>query len=1185
VPRSLEQHLNADELDQILLFGTCGGEAMEHLPACEMCAAKLRLLRKGQAMLVNLGASSSSPERRCPPASVWWNIAEGAANEQQTAEWLGHAAGCDACNRELKAALDPDPVAEDQEGTKLDRPEARRRLAQQMAESFRKQSGARRTRNFPQSLRAVAAVLAALAVGLAYWLTRPTPAQLIAKAYAKDRTVELRIPGAGHGRLNIERGGTPGVARSVELLDAELRVVSGLERQPGSPALLELKARIELLRWEYKSAFSILTLERQRAPGDLDGMLDLSLALFERAEAEQNQSDYGRALELLSTVIAKDPANKTALFNRAIVQERLHMFQEAREDWEKYLQVDPRGAWADEARERLAAIRKLSEDRQRKARPCSTLTAEELLSWADDIPRRVDHWEGSWECLRERALAEWLPKAATSEPERRALNAAASAFHESAADSFLFDVMEHSTQRPFAAAAQQLATAVAANLTLESGRAETAANQARRMFRALGNRAGEVQALRELAYTARRFQNAQACRIITNTLPAAGLDKRWPWLAAQVQLEVGACFALLGDYESARRAASAVAAQTQNPVFASLHLRAQSYLESYGYFTGDFLAAWKFGQQGLDVYWNGNFQHVWGYQLYYNLAAAALKNRQYHLAARLQQEALAEIELSGRPSLAAFTWFDYGRTALLAGSIAEARHALAVSAERFSQLKNDDAVSAAIAECEIHLAEIENLEGHPYQARARLDRVADSMNKIHQISASLRYGRAAAEADRLLHLDADYRDQVRRLVNLAELGVASLSDFGAQTQWLRDTSDIYRGLVDVAAQDGHAEQALDNWEWTQAAPFRARTGAPAKVETLDVALRAKLVRAPSAANILTRAGVDQALVYASVRGRVIVWYIRGGGVSMHTIETPSDEIDRLARELYALCSTPSSSRKQIAAVSGKLSAALIRPIEREVAWAAPLSVELDDSLAPIPFAVLRLSSGDFIGEHCPIAMFPAAAYLAPRRDRTRSLARGPILAVGLSTARGISLPPLRTALAEAAEGASRFGSSRVLLNGEATLSAIKREIDGAVVFQFAGHSQNSADRAALLIAATTEDGPAPGILDASDILSMNLNHCQLAIVSTCSGEAPDLFQESRPFGFALALLRRGVPAVLTTRWNLDSTAGLRFVNEFYDHLLAGQTAVLAAQSAATALRRDELTRHPYFWAAYQFFGT
>src|SRR5262249_2633675 len=120
---------------------------------------------------------------------------------------------------------------------------------------------------------------------------------------------------------------------------------------------LDRKGRAELLDGDYKSA--IVTLRRAKDLNVAPTILtDLATAYFERGEAEDNPADYQTALDLLDAVLRQNPDDRVALFNRAIIYERMFLFREAAKDWEKYLSFSSGDDWKEEARQHLAEIQK-----------------------------------------------------------------------------------------------------------------------------------------------------------------------------------------------------------------------------------------------------------------------------------------------------------------------------------------------------------------------------------------------------------------------------------------------------------------------------------------------------------------------------------------------------------------------------------------------------------------------------------------------------------------------------------------------------------------------------------------------------------------------------------------------------------------------------------------------------------
>jgi CHAT domain-containing protein len=65
----------------------------------------------------------------------------------------------------------------------------------------------------------------------------------------------------------------------------------------------------------------------------------------------------------------------------------------------------------------------------------------------------------------------------------------------------------------------------------------------------------------------------------------------------------------------------------------------------------------------------------------------------------------------------------------------------------------------------------------------------------------------------------------------------------------------------------------------------------------------------------------------------------------------------------------------------------------------------------------------------------------------------------------------------------------------------------------------------------------------------------------------------------------GVPEVVATRWQIDSSSAVPLMDSFYKGLSQGLTVPRALTAARQSLANDARYRHPYYWAAYYASGT
>jgi tetratricopeptide (TPR) repeat protein len=307
----------------------------------------------------------------CPPESDWSNFAAG-LKENEAEGLLSHAAGCDYCGRLLRRSLAEfsDEVTDEEQATLAALPSFRRdwqqRMAARMASNTRRKSllawlgwkGLGHRPVLAWGYAGGAAMMAAAGVWV-FTLTQQDPIeQLLATAYTDQRTLELRIPNAAYAPVRLVRGSTARsrMERPRTLLDGEARIARELQKAPDDARWLDAEGRADLLDRNFDAAIASLQHSLTLQPDSPAVMTDLASAYFERGEANGSQADYAAAADLLGRVLKSAPDDPIALFNRAILYDRMHLYDQAIADWRRYLSVDGASGWIPEARERLARV-------------------------------------------------------------------------------------------------------------------------------------------------------------------------------------------------------------------------------------------------------------------------------------------------------------------------------------------------------------------------------------------------------------------------------------------------------------------------------------------------------------------------------------------------------------------------------------------------------------------------------------------------------------------------------------------------------------------------------------------------------------------------------------------------------------------------------------------------------------
>ncbi len=317
--------------------------------------------KKGRRRWIGRGPEDV-PGLGCPAAGDWASLAVGLLDSERSRTLLAHAIQCDECGALLRAAAeDLGSDVTDAESKELGelvsaQPEWQREMARKMAQASRPVP-----RPHPQPAQWLGWAAALLiAVGGGYWSydqwSSGQPARLIAQAYSQQRPFEFRFPAADYGPVRQQKGANGSSQSPASLLEAEARVARELTKRPDDARWLAWRAETEMLSWDPETAIATLTRALDRKPDDPALSAELGIAYALRAEAQNRSVDYGTAIEHLTRAIRLKPGLRDALFNRAIVYERLFLYDEAIQDWRRYLSLDSSSAWADEARRRLAEL-------------------------------------------------------------------------------------------------------------------------------------------------------------------------------------------------------------------------------------------------------------------------------------------------------------------------------------------------------------------------------------------------------------------------------------------------------------------------------------------------------------------------------------------------------------------------------------------------------------------------------------------------------------------------------------------------------------------------------------------------------------------------------------------------------------------------------------------------------------
>lgn len=960
-------------------------------------------------------------------------------------------------------------------------------------------------------------------------------------AVGTTRTVEGRLSGGfAWGPPDALRSG-PNTRRLAPPIESAAAALEGALDADRSAASLSAFATSRLILGEVDRAIDPLEEATALEPGRAAYWSDLALARLGQSAQAGNEATRVAALQAVEEALALEPRMPEALFNRALILERLGRLDQARQAWLTYLAVPDEAAWQDEGRERLARL--------------EAAIASPQSRGPDAEPLRQQLWGP--------LLRAWVDAGHDAARSQEALSALRAKGTEIAAlvdDRMVTDFLASLTRvesdtslLPKALSAHsaylQLQSAIARQ---EPQAARLALETARPGLAALGSPLELTAQFNEASLSFRREDTALTHDRFVRVRDAAAA-RDYVWLVARSEWMLGLTLALIGNYrESTRQYESALdgfaqVADAPNRA-AALALLATNYDN-----LGDPWRGWTYRLESIAQAPRANV-----------LLSAALSaaDREWSRAALVfADEALTVARAAGTVANAA----DALRTkAMLHARIGDTSTAGALLAEARALAANQTDASWDRVRAEIDLAEAQS---------AGPDRIAQG---IHAATAAIDYFSRAGAPLRLPELLSVRASLLRRAGRTDDARL-----------------DVERGLAALEAQyptvpTGRDQVTFETTERGLLAQLLSLT-VDAAAATDAVFLRVDASRGrdlpsgrPPASLAALAAGLpaDTTLaVFMIGDDESFVWLVTRG---QHHL----DRIPAGRRALADLVQRALPPRHDEVAIQ-QLATLLVEPIARHRPSDSRWMLVPDGPIAAVPFALLPTEDGAPLAARRTIAVTPSVSVWlgsAPRRSPSTTTSASRLLAVGNPTLNPSEYPGLGD-LPEAgretdAVAAVYTRNASVLRGPSATRQALLTELPRATVAHIAAHAVANpwvSDASYVALA-----GPEPSRLTASDVRGLRLPLAPVVVLAACETAVGGHPARTAALSLSRAFLAAGASSVVGSLWRVSDRATRALSMELHaQYVRTGDIALsLRRAQLVMAASPDPLLASPRQWGAF-----
>ena len=1041
------------------------------------------------------------------------------------------------------------------------------------------------------------------------------------QAWRHERPLESRLSGFGYAPFVQTRGAGDSPKNSIlrEQAGSELR--RAMIETPNSSSQHAL-GTYYLHEQKFTEAIVQLEAALKAEPKNAQLHNDLGAALLELARQQKQTSErseksdpqapgslktFAQANEHFAQALQINPQFAEAIFNQSLSLQELGLINQSIESWQKYLQLDSRSEWANEAR------RKLSELEELKKR--TTYSRQQL--WQDflagaeakDDERMwnafVRSREQSGNAITERLLDEYLALASNGQnveaTHKLDLLAHLGAIETTRGHDLFTAQLAQFYQR--LSAAQRNSLTQARSLFKEA-RTQSRNNmttglslyvQARQGFADAGSKSEAWLTDSLICQIHLRQSNHQAGRMLAQRLLNNSTTHRYQWLQISALSLLADLHANLNEYTdviNCSQQALALANVSQDIRF---QLNMLQRLASASQSLGDYESALMWVRRSFALVRGCPTlpEEMW---VTYNIAAVGLGKLQLlNTAIACEQEGL-QLATQAERHLQMSRSFD------ALGEFYDQLHSFAQAKQQFEQsLVLGKSLSAEVIGLDIMAHALLRLGHLHYDAHAfsaalqyyeESIRISDQLNIVDE---NLAAHRGKLKIHLALNDDSAVKRELQVSLPLLEKNRENIVDEQLRNTYFAAEQDVYELAIQFAATRDHdAEQAFNYAEQRHARSLLA------SLPSHSSAIAGTTQPLPLVKIKKQIAGSAQIIQYAVLNEMLVIWVISDSAFYSEISHVRLTDLETKVESYLAHLTNGQGDDKKLAEREAQeLYDWLMRPIASALDEQKELCIVPDGILNYLPFAALiEHSSGKYLIEKYAIAYAPSTTVflsLTQALEKKKLSTASRCLSVGNPAFDQQRFPQLRELAStqiEAEKVADHYLHTRLLLAGKARESTVRAEFPKAEIIHFASHGlvdEKQPQHSSLVLAreSAAANESSDGLLCAEEISRMKLPNTQLVVLSACQTGLGKNYRGEGMVGLVQAFLVAGALQVVASLWLVNSETTRKLMPIFHRYLTQSSlsTAQALRQAQIDMLRNsDPYYAHPAAWAAFAVIG-